>query len=213
MPLEDLDLEFEDEEELKKKSDTLQDDVVLEFGTGIFEKPAALQTPQAAASAPAQAAAAPSGAQVPKAAPAAATQQTNPDASQPNVKRLEEVRAKMAQTKAAPVKPGTASAASLPVTNGSSALQLSAENDPNLAQLVDLIETTKFEARVEVAVAQQMSTYMAEMLSDAKLMQHQVQQLLMRLNQKNAANKPELVAIQKALADFINKKRKYPHEK
>jgi hypothetical protein len=212
MPLEDLDLVFEDEEELKKKSDTLQDDVVLEFGTGIFEKPAALQTPQAVPSAPVQAAA-PAGAQTPKAAPSAATKLSNPDVSQPNVKRLEEVRAKMAQNKGAPVKPGAAPTGPAPVTNGSSALQLSPDQDPNLAQLVDLIETTKFEARVEVAVAQQMSTYMAEMLSDAKLMQHQVQQLLMRLNQKNAANKPELVAIQKALADFINKKRKYPHEK
>jgi hypothetical protein len=211
MPLEDLDLVFEDEEELKKKSDTLQDDVVLEFGTGIFERPQGLQTPQAAPSAPVQAAA-PAGAQSPKAAPSAAPKLSNPDASQPNVKRLEEVRAKMAQNKGAPVNPGPTSAAQAPVTNGSSALQLTAENDPNLAQLVDLIETTKFEARVEVAVAQQMSSYMAEMLSDAKLMQHQVQQLLMRLNQKNAANKPELVAIQKALADFINKKRKYPHE-
>lgn len=212
MPLEDLDLVFEDEEELKKKSDTLQDDVVLEFGTGIYEKPAGLQTPQAVPSAPVQAAA-PAGAQAPKAVPSAATKLSNPDASQPNVKRLEEVRAKMAQNKGAPVKPGAAPTGPAPVTNGSSALQLSPDQDPNLAQLVDLIETTKFEARVEVAVAQQMSTYMAEMLSDAKLMQHQVQQLLMRLNQKNAANKPELVAIQKALADFINKKRKYPHEK
>ncbi len=210
MPLEDLDLVFEDEEELKKKSDTLQDDVVLEFGTGIFEKPAALQTPQASAPPP-QPAAAPTGAQVARAAPSSA-QLTNPDASQPNVKRLEEVRAKMAQNKSAPAAQASAQVAR-PATNGSSALQLNHENDPNLAQLVDLIESTKFEARVEVAVAQQMSTYMAEMLSDAKLMQHQVQQLLMRLNQKNAANKPELVAIQKALADFINKKRKYPHEK
>jgi hypothetical protein len=49
---------------------------------------------------------------------------------------------------------------------------------------------------------------MAEVLSDAKLMQHQVQQLLMRLNQKNPALKPELMAIQKALADFLAKKRK-----
>lgn len=215
MPLEDLDLEFEDEEELKKKSDTLQEDVVLEFGTGIFEKPQNIQTPQAAPSAPVQAAA-PAGAQVSKAAPATAPSAaalSNPDASQPNVKRLEEVRAKMAQNKTAPTKPGAAPTASVPATNGSSALQMQMESDPNLAQLVDLIETTKFEARVEVAVAQQMSTYMAEMLSDAKLLQHQVQQLLMRLNQKNAANKPELVAIQKALADFINKKRKYPHEK
>ena len=212
MPLEDLDLVFEDEEELKKKSDTLQDDVVLEFGTGIHEKPAGLQTPQAVPSAPVQAAA-PAGAQAPKAVPSAATKLSNPDASQPNVKRLEEVRAKMAQNKGAPVKPAAAPTGPAPITNGSSALQLSPDQDPNLAQLVDLIETTKFEARVEVAVAQQMSTYMAEMLSDAKLMQHQVQQLLMRLNQKNAANKPELVAIQKALADFINKKRKYPHEK
>lgn len=207
MPLEDLDLEFEDEEELKKKSDTLQDDVVLEFATGIYEKPAPAQAPQpvAPASAPTQATAP---AQSAKAAPKPQVVASNPDASQPNVKRLEEVRAKMAQSKGAPKAGGTN-----PGISGNAALQMHPqESDPNLAQLVDLIENTKFDARVEVAVAQQMSVYMAEMLSDAKLLQHQVQQLLMRLNQKSPANKPELVAIQKALADFINKKRKFPHE-
>jgi hypothetical protein len=209
MPLEDLDLEFEDEEELKKKSDALHDDVVLEFGTGIHEKPVIPQAQANATPTSSQPASTAAPVESAKVAPKPQVVPTNPDASQPNIKRLEEVRAKMAQTKGAPKSGGTN-----PGFSGNAAMQIQPQDssDPNLAQLVDLIENTKFDARVEVAVAQQMSVYMAEMLSDAKLLQHQVQQLLMRLNQKSPANKPELVAIQKALADFINKKRKFPHE-
>jgi len=196
MPLEDLDLEFEDEEEQKRKrSETLNDTVDLEFGASP-EKPAA---PSIAPKPAAVAAADSSG---PKAAPSAAGAQ---------VKKIEEVRAKIAQAKnptGAPAQPSTAPAARA-VTNGSSALQLAPEpGDVNLAQLYQMMEDTKFEARVQVAVAQEKGEFMAEVLSDAKLMQHQVQQLLMRLNQKNPALKPELMAIQKALADFLAKKRK-----
>lgn len=195
MPLEDLDLEFEDEEEQKRKrNDSLHDTVDLEFGAAP-EKPAA---PSIAAK-PAAVAAADSS--VPKAAPSAAGAQ---------VKKIEEVRAKIAQAKnpgAAPTQSTAPAARAL--TNGSSALQLAPEpGDVNLAQLYQMMEDTKFEARVQVAVAQEKGEFMAEVLSDAKLMQHQVQQLLMRLNQKNPALKPELMAIQKALADFLAKKRK-----
>lgn len=196
MPLEDLDLEFEDEEEQKRKrNESLHDTVDLEFGASP-EKPAA----PSVATKPAAPAAA--DASVPKAAPIGSAQ----------VKKIEEVRAKMAQAKA-PVQsaaPGSnAPAAQRAITNGSSALQLAPEpGDVNLAQLYQMMEDTKFEARVQVAVAQEKGEFMAEVLSDAKLMQHQVQQLLQRLNQKNPALKPELMAIQKALADFLAKKRK-----
>lgn len=195
MPLEDLDLEFEDEEEQKRKrNESLHDTVDLEFGAAP-EKAAA---PSIAAK-PAAVAAGDSS--VPKAAPAVGGAQ---------VKKIEEVRAKMAQAKA-PTQSATAGAptAQRTVTNGSSALQLAPEpGEVNLAQLYQMMEDTKFEARVQVAVAQEKGEFMAEVLSDAKLMQHQVQQLLMRLNQKNPALKPELMAIQKALADFLAKKRK-----
>ena len=192
MPLEDLDLEFEDEEEQKRKrNESLHDAVDLEFGAAP-EKPA----PSSVASKPAAVAAADSS------GPKAVAQ----------VKKIEEVRAKMAQAKnptGAPIQAPSAAPAARAVTNGSSALQLAPEpGDVNLAQLYQMMEDTKFEARVQVAVAQEKGEFMAEVLSDAKLMQHQVQQLLQRLNQKNPALKPELMAIQKALADFLAKKRK-----
>ncbi len=196
MPLEDLDLEFEDEEEQKKKrNESLHDTVDLEFG-------AAPEKAAASSIAPKPAAVAAGDSSVPKAAPTVGGAQ---------VKKIEEVRAKMAQAKApgqsAPV--SSAPAAQRTVTNGSSALQLAPEpGEVNLAQLYQMMEDTKFEARVQVAVAQEKGEFMAEVLSDAKLMQHQVQQLLMRMNQKNPALKPELMAIQKALADFLAKKRK-----
>lgn len=194
MPLEDLDLEFEDEEEQKRKrNESLHDTVDLEFGASP-EKPAA---PSIAVKPAAVAAADSSG---PKAAPSVANAQ---------VKKIEEVRAKMAQAKNPTAAPTQAPPAARAVTNGSSALQLAPEpGDVNLAQLYQMMEDTKFEARVQVAVAQEKGEFMAEVLSDAKLMQHQVQQLLQRLNQKNPALKPELMAIQKALADFLAKKRK-----
>jgi hypothetical protein len=218
MPLEDLDLEFEDEDEQnKKKSDAIHDAADIEFGAAVTsEKASPKSSPSEQVT---QAVAIESSG--PKPHPSAAT-------SGAQVKKLEEVRAKIAQARtaasgAAPAAKATATqaVASKPeaqaqpvVQQGSAALHLVSEPDgQNLAQLTQLIEDTKFEARVQVAVAQEMSSFMAEMLSDAKLMQHQIQQLLMRLNQKNAANKPELVAIQKALADFLSKKRKFPNEK
>lgn len=193
MPLEDLDLEFEDEEEQKRKrNESLHDAVDLEFG-------AAPEKPAASSVAPKPAAVAAADSSVPKAAPTAAGAQ---------VKKIEEVRAKIAQAKNPAAATGATPAARA-VTNGSSALQLAPEpGDVNLAQMYQMMEDTKFEARVQVAVAQEKGEFMAEVLSDAKLMQHQVQQLLMRLNQKNPALKPELMAIQKALADFLAKKRK-----
>jgi hypothetical protein len=140
MPLEDLDLEFEDEEEQKKKrNESLHDAVDLEFGASP-EKPAAPSV------APKPAAVAAKDSSAPKAAPAAAGAQ---------VKKIEEVRAKMAQSK----NPAAAPAAAAParaVTSGSSALQLAPEpGDVNLAQMYQMIEDTKFEARVQVAVAQE----------------------------------------------------------
>lgn len=208
MPLEDLDLEIEDEEELKKKksAETVQVDVDLEFGA--TEKPAPAPSVAVEKAAPAA---------VETAAPKVEKSQTDPSikvappAAGGQVKKLDEMRAKIAQAKGqAPAKVATAPAtAATPMISGANALQMSADIEGlNLAQLSQMIEDTKFDAQVQVAVAEQKAVFMAEMLSDAKLLQHQIQQLLVRLNKKHADNKPELMAIQKALADFLEKKRK-----
>ncbi len=207
MPLEDLDLEFEDEEELKKKksAETVQVDVDLEFGAN--EKPVPAPSAAVEKAAPAV---------VETTAPKVEKSQTDPSikVAQPaaggQVKKLDEMRAKIAQAKGqAPAKPAAAASATTPAISGANALQMSADIEGlNLAQLTQMIEDTKFDAQVQVAVAEQKAVFMAEILSDAKLLQHQIQQLLVRLNKKHADNKPELMAIQKALADFLEKKRK-----
>ncbi|MFP5490100.1 MAG: hypothetical protein ACLGG0_01265 [Bacteriovoracia bacterium] len=205
MPLEDLDLEFEDEDELKKKkAEAVHVDLDLEFGAAP-EKPApAVTSPQpekvaAVAAQPVQAKT-----PAPAAAPEAKAEEVQPGSA--SVKKLDDVRAKMAQAKAQVAK---TAGNTQPAVSGANALQLApAGEDMNLAQLVQLVEDTKFEASVQVAVAQEKSVFMAEMLSDAKLLQHQVQQLIVRMNTKHPDLKPELMAVQKALADFLAKKRK-----
>jgi len=208
MAFDDLDLEFEDEEEQKKKkNDAVAVDVDLEFGAHAETAAKAPERPKAAA--PQEPATAPPPSKLDEMEPGTAS-----------VKRLDEVRAKMAQAKgsvSAPARPAAAASekkaapASLSgaAVQGSSALQLTPEHSElDLAQWMKLVEDTRFEARVQVAVAQEKGEYMAEVLSDAKLMQHQVQNLIMRINQKHPDVKAELVAIQKALADFVAKKRK-----
>ena len=200
MPLEDLDLEFEDEDELKKKkAEAVHVDLDLEFGASP-EKPAAVASPQPEKVAPAAA----QPAQAKNPAPSAKSEDVQPGSA--SVKKLDDVRAKMAQAKAQVAK---TAGNTQPAVSGANALQLApAGEDMNLAQLVQLVEDTKFEASVQVAVAQEKSVFMAEMLSDAKLLQHQVQQLIVRMNTKHPDLKPELMAVQKALADFLAKKRK-----
>jgi hypothetical protein len=46
------------------------------------------------------------------------------------------------------------------------------------------------------------------MLSDMKLAQHQIEQLLVRINAKHPDMKNEVLMIKKILADFTAKKRK-----
>lgn len=206
MPLEDLDLEFEDEDELKKKkAEAVHVDLDLEFGAAP-EKPAPV-APSPQVEKVASATAQPAQPKTPAPAPVAEAKTEDVQPGSASVKKLDEVRAKMAQAKAQVAKPNVA-ASRLSVA-GANALEMApATEDMNLAQLVQLVEDTKFEASVQVAVAQEKSVFMAEMLSDAKLLQHQVQQLIVRMNTKHPDLKPELMAVQKALADFLAKKRK-----
>ncbi len=186
MPLEDLDLEFEDEEELKKK----RNEAVSVDVDSLFEpiEPAA----KPAAAAPAA---------VGK--PAASAAAARPGEAQ--VKKLDDARAAQAAKRpgAAPV----ASAPARPTVSGANALQ-TAPGDEAMADLASTIEETRFEARVQVAVAEHRLELLADVLSDAKLLDHQVHQLLVRINQKHPDLKPEVMAIKKLLADFAAKKRK-----
>jgi hypothetical protein len=209
MPLEDLDLEFEDEDDQKKrKAEAVHVDLDIEFGASPDKPVSSSVSPPIEKVAPA------TSQQVqPKAlAPANPPVVKNEEVQAPTaaIKKLDDVRAKMAQAKAQVAKSAsTTQSAASATTAGANALQLAPANDElNLAQWVQLVEDTKFEASVQVAVAQEKSVFMAEILSDAKLLQHQMQQLIIRINTKHPDLRPELVAMQKALADFLAKKRK-----
>lgn len=200
MALDDLDLEFEDEEEAKKKkNDAVHQDVDLEF---------ALQE-----SAPAVARPARPGAPQPQ-APA------RPGAPQPvaQVKKLDDARAA-----AAPVKRPVAAAPQGPrpvahaPTAGANAMKLQPQEvmeghydleSEEIVQLRERARKAEFDAEVKVQVAEFKIELLTELLSDMKLMDHQINQLLVRINAKHPDMKQEVLMIKKLLADFTSKKRK-----
>jgi hypothetical protein len=100
--------------------------------------------------------------------------------------------------------------ATVPMSQGATALsedQLSVEGQ-QILELEERVRKVEFEADVKVAVAEFKTELLSELLSDMKLMQHQVEQLLIRINSKHPDLKQEVLLIKKILADFTSKKRK-----
>jgi hypothetical protein len=191
MALDDLDLEFEDEDEAKKKkSDAVQVDVDLEFHLpGSAPKPRPTRPAEAApaSSAPAGRAASPSNMGV--------------------VKKLEEARPQIPAMK----KPLAGSPGPAPSVQGSSALKIQEQDDvrgDELTQLREQVRKTQFDADVRVQVAEFKTEVLSDLLSDIKLMDHQIGQLLSRIHAKHPDMKQEVLMIKKILADFTTKKRK-----
>jgi hypothetical protein len=75
-------------------------------------------------------------------------------------------------------------------------------------ELRDEMRRILLESEVRVAVAEFKQEYLTDMLSDMKLVDHQIGQLLVRINAKHPELKNEMLMIKKILADFIAKKRK-----
>jgi len=189
MTLDDLDLEFEDEDEdeaKKKKNDLLHQNVDLEFqmqDTGVQPRPTR----------PAPAAWQPSAPQQPMA----------------QVKNLSDAR-----NAVQPVRRSTSPVAS---TIGANALKVSpgpvmeGQYDLESEEIVQLRERARkaeFDADVKVQVAEFKTDLLSELLGDMKLMDHQVNQLLVRIHAKHPDMKQEVLMIKKILADFNAKKRK-----
>jgi hypothetical protein len=192
MALDDLDLEFEDEEEAKKKkNDAVHQDVDLEFqmqGSDVKPRPSRPGLPSAAA--PAQ-------------APQAVAQ----------VKKLDDARA-ASQAMRKPI-----GQAPVPPMAGSAAVKMQVQNQnvvegqydlesEEIVQLRERARKAEFDAEVKVQVAEFKTEILSELLSDAKLMDHQINQLLLRINAKHPDMKQEVLMIKKILADFTAKKRK-----
>lgn len=197
MALEDLDLEFEDEE-AEKKSDAVSIDVDLEFGTDTsigISKPA----PVAAAR------------------PVAKPQAITPKAAgstKPNIvaktptgtdSNVRPINAKPRET-TAPIRNVQAA------TVGSSALKEEtlavSESDDAIELLKARVEQIELEAQIKIAVAEFKTDILSDLLSDIKLLEHQIGGLLGRIHTKHPDLKQEVLMIKKLLSDFSSKKRK-----
>lgn len=70
------------------------------------------------------------------------------------------------------------------------------------------MKRVQIESEVKVGIAEFKAEFLSEMLSDMKLLDHQINQLLVRINAKHPDMKQEVLMIKKLLADFNAKKRK-----
>lgn len=203
MPFDDLNLEFEDEEEAlkKKKAETLQVDVDLEFQAPTpGEKPRPANRPVP-----------------PGAPPVSRPEPTRPGAE---VRQINEARPaaqgtspqirRPAPQSAPPVQAPAASAAvARPMVSGANALDTSYDlESENIVQMREEMRRVQLESEVKVGIAEFKTEYLTEMLSDMKLLEHQIGQLLVRINAKHPDMKQEVLMIKKLLADFNAKKRK-----
>ncbi len=184
MALDDLDLEFEDEEEAKKKkNDAVQVDVDLEFqapeGGG---KPRPIVKPTA-----------PNG-------PNGSAR--NPSAPGGEIRKINEARSGTPLKR--PIPGGTR-----PPISGANALRVSDDIDSlEVVELRQRLHQVEFESAVKVATAEYKMELLSEVLSDVKLLDHQIGQLLARINAKHPETKQEALMVKKLLADFTAKKRK-----
>lgn len=195
MPFDDLDLEFEDEEESKKKkNDAVQVDVDLEF-----------QAPEGATKPKPQPQRPPDGG---AAAGAARPVTAAPPARPGEVRKIEDARVAQAQAARRPPTAAAAQAAQ-PRVAGANALDVNMDLDAqSVVEMREEVRKVQLEADVRVAVAEFKTEYLTEMLSDMKLAEHQINQLLIRINAKHPDMKNEVLMIKKILADFVAKKRK-----
>ncbi len=199
MALDDLDLEFEDEEEMKKKkNDAVHQDVDLEFQMqdgGVKARPSRPGAPP----------------------PPAGVRPQQPMAQ---VQKLDDARAAqqlkrpVAPVSTAPRSPGEATS---PRSVGATALKTQSQpvaeghydlESEEIVQLRERARKAEFDADVRVQVAEFKTEILSELLGDMKLMEHQVNQLLVRINAKHPDMKQEALMIKKLLADFTAKKRK-----
>ena len=205
MPFDDLNLEFEDEEETlrKKKAETLQVDVDLEF-----QAPDPSGKPRAVAR-PAPQGGEPSARPAPMRPPGAEVRQINearPAASgtQPQVRRPP-----MPGAPAASAQPRPVGAPPVAPVSGANALETSYDfESEQVVQMREEMRRVQLDSEVKVAVAEFKTEFLTEMLSDMKLLDHQINQLLVRINAKHPDMKQEVLMIKKLLAAFNAKKRK-----
>jgi hypothetical protein len=77
-----------------------------------------------------------------------------------------------------------------------------------IAELRAQVSKVQSVADVRVAVAEAKTDFLVQYITDAKLMDHQVNQMLSRIHKKVPALKNEVLSIKKYIADFIAKTKK-----
>ncbi len=192
----DLDLEFEDEEEAKKKKQN--EAVHIEGELDFHAREAAAKTRTGIKLDTIKAA--------PPAVPVKESRPQPQQAPVAVVKKIEEARPSQPVAKKAPavVQPA-------PRIVGSSALKEEPDYDfegQEVMELREKVRNVEIQSEIRVGIAEFKTEYITEVMSDMKLLDHQVNQLLLRINAKHPDVKQEVLMIKKLLADFTAKKRK-----
>ena len=136
----------------------------------------------------------------PRVVPPQVTEAVSLPAPHAQVRKIEEVR-----------RPGpTLQTVVKPMTEGSSALKKEIEKETPAPEesLKDQMLKLQIESQVKVSVAEFKVDFLSDVLSDMKLLEHQVGQLLARIHAKSPDTKNEALMIKKIMADFVAKKRK-----
>lgn len=226
MAIEDLDLEFEDEE--VEKNDALEVDVDLSFSASADSAKQApankkvvgkdtnlsaddatdpnLVLPKAikpaAKAAPAKAQAKPT--QTPKA-------QARPQAKPGNVANIADHKKSAPQPQAAVQAKPTQQQVPSPVQAPAGLEDYQYELDSLRNEIENLrseIQNVQKHADVQVAVAEAKTEFMIEYITNAKLLDHQVNQVLQRIHKKVPQLKNEVLTVKKYMSEFIDKNGK-----
>lgn len=224
MAIEDLDLEFEEEGE--KNSGIIEIDEELSFNAGSVaaekRKAAPVQTKPKASAPSTQ----PSSA-APKKPTVSALEKTNPNLVIPKnlndlssieptfnnpisnddkVKDLKAHRQKRAEGQSRPQTPlyGANEAYDLNYASSDEVQFLREEVDKLRKEMADV----KVEAEVRARVAEEKAKFMIEAVTEAKMMNHQMIQILQRINTKVPGLKNEVLMAKKILDEFMKKQSK-----
>lgn len=219
MAIEDLDLEFEDEEEIGKKGDALDVDVDLTFSASPeSEAGQAVQSMQQGKPLPDDEASAPkprprprpkAKAPAPKPRPTAKAvelEENNEIEIPSNVENIETARRPRQENRPVPTQQvAKPSAAPTNYANNSEVSADVATLKLEIEKLKNQMQKVQHHADIRVAVAESEKNYLIEYVSNAKIMDHQITGVLEKVSAKVPQLKREMQAIKKYLTDFVEK--------
>lgn len=233
MAIEDLDLEFEDEEEIEG-SDALEVDVDLSFSAATESSPKSGKKPVGRSatnisalddtnpaiklppkqSHPQQNQQRRPQAQVPQRKPTQQSKQAS--ANSGNVKNIADHKPKAMAQASAQARPQSqvqakVTSQQVPTVEAQFtddyAYELQQLRD-EIIELKEQMSSIQNQADVKVAVAQAKSEFVIDYVTDAKLVDHQVNQVLQRIHKRVPGLKTEVLTIKKAMSEFVEKTTK-----